>query len=306
VHSRPGLLVETHSLKSHRAQLWAHYDLMVHTIDYVAKNAAALKKLNIEADQQLIAMGAEHNPNNRLFLASEVHPKGEKMILKGVSGKVVKSKISGDLVMAYGTDPIDIPTMFYGKIRTVADASIPLGYAIPVEWNQVTDLLQLHGVTTEILADETEDEMEGYTVSDVSWAPKPFEGRHLVTCKTTTFHGTHRLPAGTIYVPMNQRTARVVLNLLEPRGVDSLVRWGFFDTIFEQKEDFEDYLMEPIARRMLQLQPSLEKTFRQRLKRDAALRESPKARLRFFYERSGYAEPDRNVYPILRVLKFHK
>ena len=35
---------------------------------------------------------------------------------------------------------------------------------------------------------------------------------------------------------MNQRASRVAAHILEPKGPDSYVHWGFFDTIMEQKE----------------------------------------------------------------------
>jgi hypothetical protein len=35
---------------------------------------------------------------------------------------------------------------------------------------------------------------------------------------------------------MNQPTARVIAYLLEPKAEGSLVEWGFFNAIFEQKE----------------------------------------------------------------------
>ena len=40
-------------------------------------------------------------------------------------------------------------------------------------------------------------------------------------------------------------------HLLEPQGPDSFVAWGFFDAIFEQKEYGEDYVVEKLARDML-------------------------------------------------------
>jgi hypothetical protein len=112
-----------------------------------------------------------------------------------------------------------------------------------------------------------------------------------------------RVPAGAVYVPLRQRAARVAINLLEPDAPDSLVRWGFFHAIFEQKEYFSDSIMEPIAREMANRHPELRVEFEKRLASDAAFAKNPRQRLQWWFERSPYYEPDKDVYPVLRVLK---
>jgi hypothetical protein len=62
---------------------------------------------------------------------------------------------------------------------------------------------------------------------------------------------------------MNQRTARVIAHILEPKAPDSYLYWGFFDAIFEQKEYAESYVMESLARKMLAEDPELKKEFEQ-------------------------------------------
>ncbi|NUN71400.1 MAG: peptidase M14, partial [Bacteroidetes bacterium] len=107
-------------------------------------------------------------------------------------------------------------------------------------------------------------------------------------------------PAGTIMVPTNQRTKRVLVNLLEPEAPDSFVSWGFFNAYFERKEYAEPYIMEPIAQRMLQKDAALKAEFEERLK-DEQFRNDPAARLDFFYTRSPYFDSGERRYPIYRA-----
>ena len=67
-------------------------------------------------------------------------------------------------------------------------------------------------------------------------------GQCSLTTETITF------PAGSIVVPLNQRLSKVAIHWLEPEAPDSAMRWGFFDSIFEQKEYGEAYVMEKVAR----------------------------------------------------------
>src|ERR1041384_1386966 len=103
-------------------------------------------------------------------------------------------------------------------------------------------------------------------------------------------------------VPMSQTLGRVILNLLEPHAPDSLARWGFFNAIFEEKEYAEHYVLEALAREMMSNDPALEHEFRQLVASDPEFAASPSARLRFFYRRSPYWDPQMNLYPVGRII----
>jgi hypothetical protein len=109
-------------------------------------------------------------------------------------------------------------------------------------------------------------------------------------------------PPGSAVVPVAQTLGRVILNLLEPHAPDSFARWGFFNAIFEEKEYAEHYVLEALAREMIAKDPSLEHEFRQLLADDAEFAASPSARLRFFYKRSPYWDPQMNLYPVGRII----
>jgi hypothetical protein len=103
-------------------------------------------------------------------------------------------------------------------------------------------------------------------------------------------------------VALDQRTANVAINLLEPQAPDSLLRWGFLDAIFEQKEYAEPRVVEQLARDMLAKDPALQAAFAQKLQSDPAFAASPRARLTFFFERSPwYAAQAVGQYPVLRL-----
>jgi len=120
-------------------------------------------------------------------------------------------------------------------------------------------------------------------------------------CALTTETATY--PAGSVVVELNQRLSKVAIHWLEPEAPDSALRWGFFDSIFEQKEYGEGYVMEKVARAMMAKDPALKAEFEQRVMSDPRFAASPEARLEFFYERSPYFEANRvGVYPVGRLL----
>jgi len=46
------------------------------------------------------------------------------------------------------------------------------------------------------------------------------------------------------------------MHILETEALDSAVRWGFFQPIFEQKEYFSDYVFAPYAERCWRRTPA--------------------------------------------------
>ena len=63
--------------------------------------------------------------------------------------------------------------------------------------------------------------------------------------------------------------------MLEPRGDGSLVYWGFFDAVFEQKEYAENYVLEKMAARMLEEDPSIRAEFEQKKATDTVFAGNP-------------------------------
>jgi hypothetical protein len=114
---------------------------------------------------------------------------------------------------------------------------------------------------------------------------------------------TREFPAGSIVVPVAQPLGKVILNLLEPEAPDSFAKWGFFNAIFEEKEYAEHYVLETLAREMMTADPDLKREFEQLVENDPEFAASPAARLRFFYKRSPYWDPQMNLYPVGRIVR---
>ena len=61
-------------------------------------------------------------------------------------------------------------------------------------------------------------------------------------------------------------------------------------------------MLEALAREMMDSDPELKREFQERLDTDAGFAASPSERLRFFYKRSPYWDPQMNLYPVGRVI----
>ena len=68
---------------------------------------------------------------------------------------------------------------------------------------------------------------------------------------------TRTVPAGSLYVPLDDPLAPVVIHLLEPEGPDSLFAWGELSSALEMKEYIDARVLDPLAEKLLKDDPKL-------------------------------------------------
>lgn len=296
--NRAALLVETHSLKSFKTRVWSHYDIMAVTLDAVAAEAKALHDASLAADRRYEAMKA----GEKVFLAGTPGDQPEPYVQHLLAFERPVSPISGGPVARYSAKTVDQPARLVRSLTERVAPVAPAGYVIPRQWNEIIEVLRLHGIRMQTIKQPVKREMAVEKLESVRWAPAPFEGRfQVVSFVPKAARLTVDVPAGSVFVPVGQRAFKVAMHLLEPAAPDSAVRWGFFQSVFEQKEYFSDYVFEPYARKMLEADPALKAEFEKKVASEAAFARNPRARLMWLYQRSPYFEPDKDVYPVLRV-----
>jgi len=91
------------------------------------------------------------------------------------------------------------------------------------------------------------------------------------------------------------------MNLLEPKGPDSFVAWGYFDAIFEQKEYAESYVMEEVGAKLVAEDTVLAREYAARVASDSVFARNPGARLNWLYQRSPWRDRLQNVYPVGKI-----
>jgi hypothetical protein len=215
------------------------------------------------------------------------------------------SEISGDLVTTYDPSTPQIWRVPYrNKVKPALVVRAPLGgYVVPAGFAQeIGEKLAVHGIAFKRVPDLIDSvRAEVFRATQVSFSTAPFEGRMRATLEGDWSRETHNIAEGSLFVPIGQPLARVVMALLEPRAPDSLAAWGLFNACFEQKEYMEPYVAEQIAREMLANQPPLREEFMNRLAQDPAFAANPTARLDFFLSRHSSRDDRFNLYPVLRV-----
>jgi murein tripeptide amidase MpaA len=302
LRNRPGILIETHMLKPYRPRVIGTYDFLRFTLEEVNRDPESLLKVGRDADEKTLAEGRTYDSTRRYPLDFELTDKATPYKLKAVESHVDMSDISGAPRVVFGTKPLELTVPMYNDFRVTSAIAPPLYYIVPAQWTEVISVLHAHGLASQTIKQPVTIDVESYRFVDVKWAGGPFEGRLMPAFKAEAVQERRTFPAGSVVVPLAQPLAKVAVNLLEPEAPDSLVRWGFFNATFEQKEYGENYVVEKLAREMLANDPKLREEFEKKLASDPKFAANPRERLQFFYRRSPYWDRQMNLYPVGRIV----
>ena len=303
IRNRPGILIETHMIKDYRSRVIGTYDFLKAALEEVNREPERLRRLGREADERTVAASSSGYDPAKLFpLDFELTDEQTPFKLRAFQYVTDDSEVSGDLRVVYGREPLDLTVPMYQTFRVTRAVAPPISYIVPVQWSDVIEVLKAHSLRHHTLRDAVEIEVESYRFENVVWPAGPFEGRHMPRFTVERITEKRVFHAGSLVVPLAQPLAKVALNLLEPEAPDSFARWGFFNAIFEEKEYGEPYVLEALAREMIEKDPALEREFDELLATDAEFAASPLARLRFFHKRSPYWDPQLGVYPVGRIV----
>lgn len=302
LHNRPSILIEAHMLRPYLTRVWGTYYFLRYALRAVSQDPGPLLEACRRADADAAALGRSFDPHRQVPLLLEPtddDPVG--FVFLGFRQRLEPSEISGAQRLIYLPEPVDVETKMYTRRRPAVTVTPPLGYLIPRPWDDVARLLALHGLRVERTLEPVSGQFDTYRFRDVRWPQHPYQGRFMPTFAVEPLREPRTFPAGSFVVWLDQPAARVAVHLLEPQAPDSLVRWGFFNAIFERREYAEDYILEDLARRMLEQDPALREEFHRRLDSDPKFAGDPRARLEFFYRRSPYYDSRVNIYPVVRL-----
>lgn len=295
----PGVLIETHSLKPFKNRVHTTYSALVSMMKIVSQNQSQLKNQKLESDKWFLENFV--SGNKWLQINHELINKSYKTDFLGYESYLEKSEITGDSIIRYTKNPKTFSLDYYTEYKTSDSLKLPKYYIIPVQFHYLKDILVLHGITFSENKTAKRAFGEFYKLSDVKLSARSFEGRQIPSYNVNEFAKEVAINPGDLIIPTNQKGFIPLVYLLEPKSPDSFVKWGFLNSIFEQKEYFEDYSMEPIAKEMLEKDTNLKKEFENKLAEDEKFRNNPYQRLNFIYEHSPYYDSNLNVYPIFKV-----
>ncbi len=300
LRNRIGILVETHSWRTYPERVKATSNAVLDALELVAANGPRWLQLAHDADARAARLGGQPIP-----LDYKATDQVRSIDFLGYAYTRTPSEISGATMTRYDERK---PQVWKIPLRDeiVPGNSIvaPMGgYLVPRQYAvAVAKHLLAHGIGFRVLSAPLRDsKAQAFIADSAQFSPASVEGHQRVSLAGKWTPQAAEVAAGSLYVPIAQANARLLVNILEPTATDSMAAWGDFNNAFERKEYMEGYVAEEQARLMLAKDPALKAEFEKKLKDDADFASNPAARLDFFYRRHPAWDAGSNRYPVLRT-----
>jgi Zinc carboxypeptidase len=294
---RLGILVETHSWRTYKERAESTYHTLQALVEQAIKDGAAWRAVAETVDGQLSRLAGTDVP--LLF----DNTKAQTTIdFRGYAYEKVPSEISGAPWIRFDeTKPEIWKVPLFGELAPALSVKAPgRGYVVHGGFAaQVRQLLDVHGIQYRAIEGNPSASLGVVRAAKVTFDP-PYEGRTRARVEGTWTAETRTLDRDSIFVPIAQPRARLVLHMFEPSGPDSLAAWGQFNTVFERKEYMEGYVAEEVAREMLK-DPAVKAAFEKELAADPEMAKSAGRRLDFFYRRHPSFDERLNLLPVFRL-----
>jgi hypothetical protein len=296
--NRLGILVETHSWRDYAHRCKATLATLDAIVKATAAHGRAWRAAAETADREMSQLAGK-----TVTLTYRNSDKTETIDFLGYAYTRRDSPVSGQLMTVYDPSKPEVWKMPLRKevipgLQLTAPAS---GYLVPAAYRDIVEpRLKAHRLQYQELKQSQDVNASVYRITEVKLGSSSYEKHQRAEYKGQWASSQERISAGSLWVPIAQPNAILLMQLMEPESSDSFLAWGYLNEIFERKEYMEPYVAEQVALEMLK-DPAIKQEFEKRLAADADFAKSPQARLDFFYRKHPSFDERLNRYPILRM-----
>lgn len=300
LRNRMALLVETHSWKDYPTRVRVTHNTVISILEQVASKGKQWQQAAREADARATRLAGEP-----VALTYRTTDKTQMVDFQGYEYSRTQSDVSGMLMTRYDESK---PQVWRVPLReeVVPDRVVTApraGYIVPAAYAEiVAKKLALHGIAFRKLDKAiAQAPVETFRADKATFSATSFESHQRLTVDGEWKAEPRAVLPGSLFVPVNQPKARLVVAMLEPQAPDSLLAWGLFNNAYERKEYMEEYVAEDVAREQMAADPALAAEFKRRVETDPAFARNPHARLEFFAKRHDSWDERFNLYPVYRT-----
>ena len=293
-----GMMVETHMLKPYKIRVEQTYELLLSMLDYTQDHSLDIKTIRRNALDEILK-------KKTYPIAFEIDPQKEPSIIqfRGYEGSVIDSKVTIGKRLTYDTSkPYLAPVNYYNEYRVAKETTIPKAYILRQGWHRVIERLENNQISYTQFEKDTTLVVETMHVDDYKTRSSAYEGHYLhyntsIKIDSIAVH----FSKGDLYIPVNQKGARYLMETLEPEATDSFFNWNFFDTVLQQKEGYSGYVFEDVAEQILKENTLIKDAFEAKKAIDKDFAKNPRAQLNFIYKRSLHYEKAHLLLPIYKA-----
>ncbi len=302
LRNRPSILVENHSYKPYEKRVLANRDFMLELFRAVAEDPRSLVRAVRDSELATIAAGRTASADSDAVVRFVQDDSGDAIPFPIYEWYSAPSKVLGVPMVDYRRGRVrELEVPWIHRARKDLTIPRPRGYLVRAGWPAIERRLADHGIEVRALTVPVELEVEALRLArtdDREARPRTYQGLTQVAPQVTVERSTRKMPAGTLWIPADQRDFEVAIQLLEPEAPDSLVRWGLLSIVMERKEYIDTRVLEKLVQPMLE-DPEIAAEWDRALA-DEGFAADPWARWEWWYRRTEFWDDRVGLMPVFR------
>lgn len=226
LRNRIAVLSEAYSYVTFRTRIDATKALVEAVLDEANANSRAIRAAVAAADERAVQLPT----TDSLAVRGEIveSSPAESLLLAPV--REVRNPYSGQTMYLMKEESLRtvVTAEFYGT-RALRSAAVPEGYLIPDSLRAVADLLRDHGIRIDTVQQRRTVTAGRFLITADRLSEREFQKHRMRTVEGRYETVTLDVPAGTLFVPLDQPLSRLAMQLLEPESEDGVVAWNVMD-----------------------------------------------------------------------------
>jgi hypothetical protein len=302
LRNRASILIEMHAHKPFRDRVLANRAFIDELIEEVGRSGQELVRAVQEAEAATVAMGVADARPSEVVVRWKVVEESETITWPAYEWSIEDSEVMGGKQVQYHPGEIREVELEWRHLQ-IAELTLarPRGYLVLAGWPQVEELIAGHGLRAFRLSEDTELEVETTRLANPEFATSPYQGVVMVEdFEISRQPETRSIPAGSLWIPADQPSFEVAVQLFEPEAPDSIVRWGVVSSLFERKVYIGLDLLESLADEML-VDEKVRSEWESALE-DPDFAKNPSARYMWWYQRTPYWDETVGLLPVMRIM----
>jgi hypothetical protein len=228
IRNRLGILNENYVYADYKSRVIGCYYLIHSLLDYTSVHYTEIKSMLHDADQRTIARGTNPAVTDSFAIEYKVRPAIKKVTVRTWEADLVTDS-SGNKSYKKSKRQRDVTIPYFIDYYPLKSIRFPFAYIITVKDPEIMNLLKMHGIRLEELAENSKIEIERFEITGLKGAARLNQGHYTNTVAGNYLKETMDIPAGTLVVRTAQPLANVAAYLLEPQSNDGLLTWNFLD-----------------------------------------------------------------------------
>jgi hypothetical protein len=302
LRNRASILIEMHAHKPFRDRVLANRAFIDELIAEVGRSGKALVRAVEQAEAATVAMGGADAEPSEIVVRWKIAEDGEQITWPAYDWSIEESIVMGGKRVQFHPGEIREVELEWRHLP-VAELTLarPRGYLVLAGWPQIEELVTGHGLRASRLAADTELEVETIRLSSPKFATSSYQGVVMVEDFEVIRRREQRIiPAGSLWIPADQPSFEVAVQLFEPEAPDSLVRWGVVSSLFERKIYIGPDLLDQLAGEML-TDEYVRREWHAALE-DPEFADNRIARYLWWYKRTPYWDETVGLLPVMRLM----